>query len=188
MTAKRFTLPDLDGLYTEARADLAEGAVTPGYAADRDAVVAMLNDALATELVCALRYRSHHFLATGLHAGAIAGELREHADEELAHADRLAARIVQLGGYPNWEPGTLPARSHARFDAATDIAAMLRSDLTAERVAIDAYRAMLRFLGDDDPTTRNLLEDLLAAEEQHAADLVALLAGLSTEAHPQPAT
>ncbi len=158
-----------------ARKDLGDGAVTPSYGPWREAIVQLLNDALATELVCVLRYKRHHFTAHGLAAPKIAEEFMVHAQEESGHADRLATRIVQLGGAPDFSPDSLLARSHAAYDDATDLKAMVRANLVAERVAVDAYRQMIQLIGDKDPTTRRMLEDILADEEEHADELADLL-------------
>src|SRR5690606_11167867 len=142
-----------------------------GYRADRDTVVKLLNEALATELVCVLRYRRHYFMAQGIHAEAVAAEFLQHANEEQQHADEIAARIVQLGGAPNFSPDGLSTRSHAEYVEGTDLIDMIREDLVAERIAIDSYREMIDYLGADDPTTRRMLEGILAVEEEHADDL-----------------
>jgi bacterioferritin len=154
-----------------ARRDVAEGPLTPGYGPWRDDIVKLLNDALATELVCVLRYRRHHFTAKGIASPKIADELLVHANEELGHADMLATRIVQLGGEPDYEPAKLAQRSHADYDDVSDLAAMLKKDLVAERVAIESYRQMIHLIGDKDPTTRRVLEEILAVEEEHADEL-----------------
>ncbi len=153
--------------------------MTQGYAADRITVVALLNAALATELVCFLRYRRHHFMAQGMSATGAALEFIEHSNQELGHADELAARIVQLGGAPDFSPEGLATRSHAEYVAGNDLSEMIVEDLVAERIAIDSYAAMIRYLGDDDPTTRRMLEGILATEEEHADDLASLLKELS---------
>ncbi len=137
----------------------------------------MLNDALATELVCVLRYKRHYYMASGIHAQSVAAEFLEHAVEEQGHADLLAQRIVQLGGEPDLDPDRLSARSHAQYVEGKDLADMIREDLVAERIAIDSYAETIRYLGDDDPTTRRMLEGILAAEEEHAEDLLSLLRG-----------
>lgn len=155
----------------QARSSLSEGAVTPGYGPYRNAIVKLLNDALATELVCVLRYKRHHFMASGRSSTAIADEFMVHAKEETEHADRLARRIVQLGGEPDFSPDTLLQRSHAQYDASNDLQTMVRANLIAERVAIETYRQMIQLLADKDPTTRRLLEDILADEEEHADEL-----------------
>jgi len=159
-----------------AAANLDDGAVTEGYQADREAVVAMLNDALATELLCVLRYKRHYYTVSGPNTGHIKAEFLEHAQQEQDHADRIAERIVQLNGSPNFNPSTLAARSHAEYDDSGDVRAMIRADLIAERVAIESYRQMIQAIGDKDPTTRNMLIDIMAVEEEHADDLRDLLA------------
>jgi len=154
-----------------AAANLDDGAVTEGYQADREAVIAMLNDALATELLCVLRYKRHYYTVSGPNTGHI-----KDAQQEQDHADRIAERIVQLNGSPNFNPATLTARSHAEYDDSTDVQAMVRADLIAERVAIESYRQMIAAIGDKDPTTRALLVDIMAVEEEHADDMSDLLA------------
>lgn len=156
---------------TAARKSLDDGAVTPAYGPHREAIIKLLNDSLATELVCVLRYKRHHFMATGLSSPAIADEFLVHANEESAHADRLAKRIVQLGGEPDFSPDTLSARSHADYDDSNDLKTMIKVNLIAERVAVETYRQMIELVGEKDPTTRRLLEDILADEEQHADEL-----------------
>lgn len=158
-----------------AAANLGDGAVTEGYQADREAVIAMLNDALATELVCVLRYKRHYFTVSGPGTGQAKAEFLEHATQEQEHADWLAERIVQLNGSPNFDPATLVARSHAEYDDSDDVNAMIRADLIAERVAIESYRQMIAAIGDKDPTTRNLLIEIMAVEEEHADDMHDLL-------------
>ncbi|MGH8853620.1 MAG: ferritin-like domain-containing protein [Telluria sp.] len=160
----------------QAAANLDDGAVTDGYQADRAAVIAMLNDALATELLCILRYKRHFYTVSGPNTGHIKAEFLEHAQQEQDHADRIAERIVQLNGLPNFNPATLTARSHAEYDDSDDVQAMIRADLIAERVAIESYRQMIQAIGDKDPTTRALLVDIMAVEEEHADDLRDLLA------------
>lgn len=159
-----------------ARQNLDEGAVTPSYGPWRDGIVKLLNDALATELVCVLRYKRHYFTAVGLASPRIAEEFLEHATAEAGHADRIADRIVQLGGEPDFSPATLLQRSHADYDECSDLKAMIRSNLIAERVAVEAYRQMIDLLADKDPTTRRLLEQILGDEEEHADELADLLA------------
>lgn len=159
-----------------AAANLDDGAVTEGYRADREAVIAMLNDALATELLCVLRYKRHYYTVSGPNTGHIKAEFLEHAQQEQDHADRIAERIVQLNGSPNFNPATLTARSHAEYDDSDDVQAMIRADLIAERVAIESYRQMIEAIGDKDPTTRALLVDIMAVEEEHADDMRDLLA------------
>ena len=154
-----------------ARKHLDDGAVTPAYGPWRDDIVALLNGALATELVCVLRYRRHHFMADGLESPSSAEEFLVHANAELAHADRLAQRILQLGGDPDFNPASLLERSHADYDEVDDLKAMIRANLVAERVAVETYRQMIALIGDKDSTTRRLLEDILADEEEHADEL-----------------
>ena len=160
----------------KAAANLDDGAVTDGYQADREAVIAMLNDALATELVCVLRYKRHYYTVSGLQNGPIKAEFLEHAQQEQEHADSLAERIVQLNGQPDFNPATLLDRSHAEYDASEDVQAMIRSNLIAERVAIESYRQMIAAIGDKDPTTKHLLISIMAVEEEHADDMRDLLA------------
>lgn len=166
---------DITELRKSARQRMEEGAVTAGYCADLKAVIAMLNDALATELVCVLRYRRHHFMASGIHSHATAAEFLVHSNEEQGHADRLAERIVQLGGEPDFAPDSLTRRSHAEYVEGATLNEMIRENLVAERIAIDSYRHAIESLGDDDPTTRRLLESILAVEEEHADELADLL-------------
>lgn len=158
-----------------ASRNIENGAVTEGYRGDLDDVIRMLNEALATELVCVLRYRRHHFMARGIAGKAVAGEFMQHAIEEQGHADEIAARIVQLNGEPNFDPDGLSSRSHAQYVAGVTLQDMIREDLVAERIAIDSYRDMIGKVADTDPTTRRMLEGILAMEEEHADDLADLL-------------
>jgi bacterioferritin len=178
----RTTLTDVATLRTQARKHIEAGAVTAGYAADRAEVVKLLNEALATELVCVLRYRRHHFMARGIDARSTADEFLAHSNEELAHADLLAERIVQLGGEPDLAPDTLSRRSHAEYVPGRSLVDMIREDLVAERIAIDSYREVIGYLGDQDPTTSQILKGILAVEEQHADELSDLLQGLPAAA------
>jgi bacterioferritin len=162
----------------DARKHLEQGAVTADYAADRKEVLRQLNQALATELVCVLRYRRHYFMARGIHSRAVASEFLAHSNEELGHADSLAARIVQLGGEPDFAPQDLAARSHAEYVAGTSLTDMVREDLVAERIAISSYREIVHSLGDKDPTTSDLLKGILAVEEEHADELASLLSDM----------
>jgi bacterioferritin len=175
---KESFLTDVNTLRKQARQHIEEGAVTAGYAADRKTVLKLLNEALATELVCVLRYRRHFFMAKGIDSKSVATEFLEHANEELAHADLIAARIVQLGGEPDFSPDSLTGRSHAEYVAADTLVNMIKEDLIAERIAIDSYREMIQYLGDQDPTTKRMLESILAVEEQHAEEMSDLLEGL----------
>lgn len=166
---------DVQTIRERARQHIEEGALTADYKADRDTVVKLLNEALATEIVCVLRYRRHYFMAQGMNAESVKAEFLAHAGEEQAHADELAERIVQLGGEPNLSPDGLSARSHSEYVEGDDLEEMIKEDLVAERIAIESYRDMIAFVGSDDPTTRRLLENILMKEEEHAEDLVSLL-------------
>jgi bacterioferritin len=172
--APRF-IESIDVIRARARKNIEDGAVTDGYEADRNAVVSLLNDALATELVCVLRYKRHYFMATGLNALPAAEEFLEHANEEQEHADALAERIVQLGGEPDFSPADLSSRSHSEYVPGETLREMMREDLIAERIAIDTYGQIIRYVGEKDPTTRRLLEGILAVEEEHADDLASML-------------
>jgi bacterioferritin len=174
-------LTDIKTLRERARQHIEQGAVTPGYKGDRDTVVRLLNEALATEIVCVLRYKRHYFMASGIHAQAVAQEFLEHANEEQGHADQIAQRIVQLGGAPNLSPEGLLTRSHAEYVEGDSLIDMIKEDLVAERIAIDSYREMAHYLGQDDSTSRRLMEEILAVEEEHADDLVTLLQELGPE-------
>src|SRR5467141_3418136 len=175
MTDKPF-LTDVQELRRRARQHIEEGAVTDGYRADRETVIKLLNEALATEIVCVLRYKRHYFMASGINAEGVAAEFLQHANEEQGHADLIAQRIVQLGGAPNFSPEGLLSRSHAEYVEGDSLLDMIKEDLVAERIAIDSYREMINYLGNDDPTTRRMMEGILAMEEEHAEDLVSLLA------------
>jgi bacterioferritin len=168
-------LSDVKLLRERARLHIEQGAVTAGYKADRVTVIALLNEALATEIVCVLRYKRHHFMAKGIQAKGVAAEFAQHAVEEQAHADLLAERIVQLGGAPNFSPAGLATRSNSEYAEGKDLAEMIKEDLIAERIGIDSYGELIRYIGNDDPTTRVMLEGILAMEEEHADDLSSLL-------------
>ncbi|MBY4896743.1 bacterioferritin [Cupriavidus sp. AU9028] len=168
-------LSDIETIRARARKHIEDGAVTQNYDADRATVLKLLNEALATELVCVLRYRRHHFMAKGIHAEPIAAEFKVHADEEQQHADRIAARIVQLGGEPDFSPEGLAARSHSQYVEADGLTEMIKENLIAERIAIESYREMVQYLGERDPTTRRMLEEILAVEEEHADELADML-------------
>jgi bacterioferritin len=168
-------LSDVAELRRRARTHLEAGAVTPSYDADRPVVLRLLNEALATEIVCTLRYRAHYFMADGVLAEAIKQEFLKHAQEEQAHADAIAERIVQLGGEPDFDPEGLAERSHAEYHSGSSLVEMIESDLVAERVAIESYREMIHFVGDSDPTSRRMLEGVLAQEEEHAEELRSML-------------
>lgn len=168
-------LTDVETLRKRAREHVEQGAVTEGYKADKEKIVTLLNDALATELVCVLRYRQHYFSATGINSEAIAQEFMEHANEEQAHADKLAGRIMQLGGKPNFNPLGLLDRSHSQYVECESLKEMIYENLVAERIAIDSYKEMILFIGDSDPTTRRVLEEILEVEEEHADELAQLM-------------
>ncbi len=168
-------LTDIKTLRERARQHIENGAVTEGYSADRETVVKLLNEALATEIVCVLRYRRHYFMASGIHAEGVAAEFLQHANEEQGHADEIAQRIVQLKGEPNFNPEGLLMRSHAEYVEGNTLIDMIKEDLVAERIAIDSYREMITYFGNDDPTSRRMLEGILAVEEEHADDLVSML-------------
>ena len=168
-------LTDIKTLRERARQHIDQGAITAGYSADRDTVVKLLNEALATEIVCVLRYKRHYYMASGINAQSVAAEFLQHATEEQVHADQIAQRIVQLGGKPDFSPEGLATRSHSEYHAGDDLLEMIREDLIAERIAIDSYRDMINYLGNDDITTRRMLESILAMEEEHADDLSSLL-------------
>ena len=174
MTKKPF-ITDIKTLRKRAREHIEQGAITYGYKADRDVVLKLLNEALATEIVCVLRYKRHYFMASGLNAQSVAAEFLQHANEEQGHADQIAQRIVQLGGEPNLSPEGLASRSHAEYVEGDSLLDMIKEDLVAERIAIDSYRDIINYLGNDDSTTRRLMEGILAMEEEHAEDLVSLL-------------
>lgn len=171
-------ITDTQTIRNRARQHIEDGALTAGYAADRETVLKLLNEALATEIICVLRYRRHYFMAKGIHSQGVAAEFLAHSNDEQGHADRIAERIVQLGGEPNFSPDGLSSRSHAEYVEAGSLIEMIREDLVAERIAIDSYSEMIRYLGDKDPTSRRMLEEILAVEEEHAEELADLLAGL----------
>lgn len=169
-------ITDVQEIRKRARQRIEEGAVTPSYKGDKDTIIKLLNDALATELVCVLRYKRHWFMAKGINSEPVAMEFQEHAAEEQEHADRIAIRITQLGGEPDLNPSTLLSRSHSEYVEGTSLVDMIKEDLVAERIAIDSYNEMIQYIGEKDPTSRRLLEDILAKEEEHADELANLLA------------
>ncbi len=177
----RSFVSDVKELRRRARAHLEQGAVTEGYKADVGTVVRLLNEALATEIVCVLRYKRHYYMAAGIHAGAVADEFLEHATAEQKHVDQIAERITQLGGEPDLNPEVLAGRSHSEYIEGKGLIDMIREDLVAERIVIESYSEMIRFLGSDDPTTRRMLEAILAEEEDHANDLHTLLESLGRD-------
>ncbi|HOE43969.1 MAG TPA: ferritin-like domain-containing protein [Rhodoferax sp.] len=176
---------NIDSVRQQARKNIELGAVTSSYTADRPVVLKMLNESLATEIVCVLRYRRHHFMARGIQAQSVASEFLVHSNEELGHADLLATRILQLGGEPDFSPETLLARSHAEYIEGKSLGDMITENLIAERIAIDSYRNFISYLRDQDPTTRRMLEGILATEEEHADDLADIL--LKLPATPEAA-
>ncbi len=173
-------LTDIRTIRERARRHLERGAVTEGYAADRAVVLRLLNESLATEIVCVLRYKRHYYMATGINADSAAQEFLQHANEEQGHADEIAARIVQLGGEPEFSPEGMLSRSHSEYVEGQNLMDMIREDLVAERIAIDSYREMIAYLGNDDSTTRRMLEGILAMEEEHADDLAGMLEGFAS--------
>lgn len=166
---------DVQAIRERARKHMENGAVTENYQADKGTVIELLNEALATEIVCVLRYKRHYFMATGIHADAVAKEFQQHALEEQAHADRIAERITQLQGEPDFSPEGLSERSHSQYVEGKSLTDMVREDLVAERIAIDSYREMIQYIGEKDPTTRRILEEILAVEEEHADDMAKIL-------------
>jgi len=177
-------LTDIQTLRQRARQHIEKGAVTDGYRADRETVIRILNEALATEIVCVLRYKRHYFMADGIHAQAVAAEFLEHANEEQGHADQIAHRIVQLGGQPNMSPDGMLTRSHSEYVEGSNLLDMIREDLVAERIAIESYGEIVRYLGTNDPTTRRMMEEILAKEEEHADDLRTLIETLTSTGAP----
>jgi bacterioferritin len=171
-------LTDIKTLRERARKHIEQGAITEGYKVDLGTAVKILNEALATEIVCVLRYKRHYFMASGIHSEAVASEFLQHANEEQGHADEIAARIVQLGGAPDLNPDGLTSRSHAEYVEGETLIDMITEDLVAERIAIDSYREMIKYFGTDDSTSRRMLEGILAVEEEHADDLVSMLGEL----------
>jgi len=174
-TFMTITLSDITTLRHQAGDHIEQGAITPSYTADRLEVINLLNEALATELVCVLRYRCHHFMARGIQAKNVAAEFLVHSNEEQAHADQIAARIVQLGGEPDFSPDSLTSRSHAEYQVSNSLAEMIKENLIAERIAIDSYRQLIQYLGDKDSTTSQMLKSILAVEEEHADELADFL-------------
>jgi bacterioferritin len=178
-------LTDIETLRRRARESIEDGAITDAYTADRERVIEVLNTVLATELVCYLRYKRHYFMASGLNAIPIAEEFLQHANEEQQHADQVAMRITQLRGEPNFDPAGLNTRSHAEYVEGETLIEMVREDLVAERIAIASYQEIIRWLGDGDPTTRGLIESILAVEEEHADDLLSMLEDLEPSSEPR---
>lgn len=177
-------LTDIKTIRERAREHIKRGAVTESYTLDRDTVLKLLNEALATEIVCTLRYKAHYFLASGINAKSVAAEFLEHANEEQGHADRIAERITQLDGTPNFEPTGLTTRSHAEFVVPEDLPSMIEENLVAERIAIDSYREIINYVGDRDTTTKRLMEEVLAQEEEHAEDMKTLMEDFGKKGEP----
>jgi bacterioferritin len=174
-------LSDIQEIRNRARQRIEDGPVTPDYGLDKERAIGVLNEALATEIVCVLRYQFHHYMATGIHSTAVAAEFKEHANEEQEHAERIAERIKQLGGKPDMNPATLVQRSHSEYKEGTSLIDMIREDLVAERIAIESYREIVRFFGDKDSTSRVMMEEILAKEEEHADDLADLLFAIAPD-------
>ena len=177
-------LTDIQTIRERAREHIRRGAVTDSYTLDRGTVLKLLNEALATEIVCTLRYKAHYYLASGINAKSVAAEFLEHANEEQAHADRIAERITQLDGKPNFEPTGLATRSHAEFVVPEDLPSMIEENLIAERIAIDSYREIINYVGDRDTTTKRLMEEVLAQEEEHAEDMKTLMEDFGKKGEP----
>ncbi len=171
-------LMDIQEIRRRARKHIEKGAVTQGYQGDLKTIVNILNEALATEIICVLRYKRHYFMAQGIHAEPVAQEFLQHAADEQLHADQIASRITQLGGEPNFNPEGLATRSHSEYKEGDSLVDMVKEDLVAERIAIDSYTEIIRYFGDQDPTSRRLMEEILAKEEEHADDLAKLLTTL----------
>ncbi len=174
-------LTDIEEIRRRARQHIEKGAVTPGYRGDLKTVLRVLNEALATELVCVLRYKRHHYMAKGIHSQSVAAEFLEHANEEQGHADQIAERITQLDGEPNFSPEGMLTRSHSEYVEGETLRDMIREDLVAERIAIESYSEIIRYLGDNDPTSRWIMEAILANEEEHADDMKTLLETIGKE-------
>jgi len=172
---------DVKKIRERARTAMDQGAVTPGYKADREQVIKVLNEVLATEIVCALRYKRHYFMAEGLNSEAVKAEFLQHAQEEESHADMVAGRIIQLNGEPDFNPRDLATRSHSQYAEGHDLVSMIEEDLVAERIAIETYGEIIRWLADADPTTRRVVEQILEKEEEHAEDMATLLAKTSPQ-------
>lgn len=175
---------DMQTIRKRAREHIADGAITSSYKGDRKKIIEILNEALATEIVCVLRYKYHYYMASGIHAKSVAAEFLEHANEEQRHADQIAERITQLDGEPNLSPEGLLTRSHADFVKGDDLVDMIKENLVAERIAISTYSEIIQYIGNDDPTTRRMLEDILAMEEEHAEDMATLLEQLGKDGEP----
>jgi bacterioferritin len=187
MAVKPF-LTDIETIRARARQHIEQGAITQGYRADREMVIKLLNEALATEIVCVLRYKYHYYAAQGIHSQSVKAEFLQHAAEEQVHADRIAERITQLDGKPDFNPKSLLTRSHADYVEGEDLIDMIKEDLIAERIAIDSYKDIINYIGGDDPTSRRIMEDILAQEEEHAEDMATLLENLGKKGEPAKST
>jgi bacterioferritin len=181
-------LSDISAIRERARQHISDGAVTPSYNGNKEVILKLLNEALATELVCVLRYRRHYYMAEGVLAEGVKKEFLEHSNEEQEHADLIAERIVQLGGAPNFDPNGLSTRSHAEYAEGHSLEDMITEDLVAERVAIESYREMVEYMGSHDPSSRRLLERILAVEEEHAEELSSMLKGVHALSRSQAGT
>ena len=179
--AKGSFVADVEAIRKRARQHIQDGAVTHGYKGNREAVIKVLNEALATEIVCVLRYKRHYYTAKGIHSAAVAEEFLEHASEEQGHADKIAERITQLDGEPDFDPAGILSRSHSQYVAGDSLIEMIKEDLIAERIAIESYSEIIRYLGDNDPTSRRLMEEILANEEEHAEEMKTLLESIGQE-------
>lgn len=188
MATKKPFVSDIENIRKRAREHIERGAITEGYKADRDTVIKVLNAALATEIVCVLRYKRHYYMASGINANSVATEFLAHANEEQGHADRIAERITQLGGAPDFSPEGLLTRSHSDYVEGDDLVDMIKENLVAERIAIDSYREIVDYLGSADPTTRRLMEEILEVEEEHAEDMGTLLEQLGKKGEPAKPT
>ena len=178
---KHSFVSDVEAIRQRARQHIEDGAVTRSYKGNREAVIKVLNEALATEIVCVLRYKRHYYTAKGIHSASVAEEFLEHASEEQGHADRIAERITQLDGEPNFDPAGILSRSHSQYVAGDSLIEMIKEDLIAERIAIESYSEIIRYLGDNDPTSRRLMEEILANEEEHAEEMKTLLDSIGEE-------
>lgn len=178
-------LVNLEEIRARARKQIEDGPITDNYDLDRDRVIAILNAALATEIVCVLRYRYHYYVSSGIHSAAVAQEFLQHSNEEQQHADMLAERITQLGGNPEMNPAVITHVSHSEYKEGESLADMIREDLVAERIAIETYREMVSFFGEKDPTSRRLIEEILAKEEEHADEFAKLLSKIDPAPSPE---
>jgi bacterioferritin len=185
MERKMSFISNMEDIRTRARQKIEQGAITENYQLDPDRATSILNEVLATEIVCTLRYRFHYFMATGIHSGAVAEEFLEHANEEQEHADLIARRIKQLGGKPEMNPAIIVQNSHSEYKEGSSLADMIREDLIAERIAIESYREIINFFGEKDPTSRVMLEEILAKEEEHADELTDLLFAVEPDTNIQ---